>query len=75
MWDIWGKESNKVDRYRNWLDPDSMFDRSDVKSVKWNPFESSSLTHDYSNIAKDFTASEQVPVAAENLDGSVSLTV
>ena len=28
VWDIWGKESNNVDRYRNWFDPVSMFDRS-----------------------------------------------
>ena len=46
VWDPMGKESNHVDRYRNWFDPVSMFDRSAVKSVKWNPFESSSLTHD-----------------------------
>ena len=54
IWDIWGKENNNVDLYRNGTDPVSVFDRSVVKSVKWNPFESSSLTHDYSNIAKDF---------------------
>ena len=34
MWDPPGKESNKVDCYRNWFDPFSMFDRSAVKSVK-----------------------------------------
>ena len=56
MWNPLGSESNKVDRYRNWLDPVSMFDRSAVKSVKWNTFEASSLTHDYSNSAKDFTS-------------------
>jgi hypothetical protein len=50
-----------------------MFDCSAVKSVKWNPFESSNLFHDFSNIAKDFTSSEQVPVATENPDGSNSL--
>ena len=70
VWNPLGSESNKVDRYRNWFDPVSMFDRSAVKSVKWNPFESSSLTHDYSNIAKDFTSSEQVPAAYTNPDGS-----
>ena len=42
VWDIVGKESNNVDRYRNWLDPVSMFDRSAAKSVKLNPFGSSS---------------------------------
>jgi len=72
VWDAIGKESNNVDRYRNWLDPVSMLDRSAVKSVKWNPFELSSFTNDYSNLAKDFTSSEQVPVATENPDGSTS---
>ena len=28
-----GTESNNVDRYRNWTDPVSMFDRSAVKSI------------------------------------------
>ena len=68
-----GKVSNNVDRYRNWFDPVSVFDRSAVKSVKWNPFEASSLTHDYSNIADSFTSSKQVPIATENPDGSTSL--
>ena len=56
VWNISGKESNNVDRYRNLYDPISMFDRSAVNYVKWSPFESSSLTHDDSNIAKDFTS-------------------
>ena len=73
MWNPMGKDSNNVDRYRNWFDRVSMFDRSAVKSVKWNPLEASSLPHDYTNIAKDYTSSKQVPVAAESPDGSVSL--
>ena len=73
VWNPLGSESNNVDRYRNRFDPFNMFDGSAVNYVNWNPFESSSLTHDYSNIAKDFTSSEQVPVATENPDGSVSL--
>jgi hypothetical protein len=73
VWNPLGSESNKVERYRNWIDPVSVFDRSAVKSVKWNPFESTSLTHDYSNIANDFTSSKQVPASTENPDGSVSL--
>ena len=73
MWNPLGSESNKVDRYRNWFDPVNMFDRSAVKSVKWNPLESISLTHDYSNIATDFTSSELVPVSSENPGGSISL--
>ena len=73
VWNPLGSESNNVDRYSNWFDPFNMFDRSAVKSVKWDPFESNSLTHDYSNIAKDFTSSEQVPVATENSNGNTSL--
>ena len=73
VWNPFGSERNKVDRYRNYLDPVSLFDRSAVKRVKWNPFESSSLTHDYSNIAKDSTSSKQVPVSSEDPDGSISL--
>ena len=73
VWDPLGSERNQVDRYRNWFDPVSVFDRSAVKSLKLNPFEASSLTHDYSNIAKDFTSSEQVQVSSENADGSTSL--
>ena len=74
VFDIAGSESNNADRYRNWLDPVSMFDRSAIKSVKWNPFEASSLTRDYSNIADNFTSSKQVPVATDNPDGSISLS-
>ena len=68
-----GAESNNVDRYRNWTDPVSMFDRSAVKSIKWNPLNSSSLTHDFSNIANDFTSSVDKPVSSTNADGTTSL--
>ena len=73
VFDPLGKESNNVSRYRNWTDPVSMFDRSAVKSIKWNPFESTSLTHDYGNIAKDFTSSVDKPVSSTNADGTASL--
>ena len=73
VFDPLGKESNNVSRYRNWTDPVSMFDRSAVKSIKWNPFESTSLTHDYGNIAKDFTSSVDKPVSSTNADGTTSL--
>ena len=68
-----GTESNNVDRYRNWTDPVSMLDRSAVKSIKWNPLSSTSLTHDYSNIASDFTSSVDKPVSSTNADGTQSL--
>ena len=73
VFDPLGSECNKVVRYRTWLDPVSMFDRSAIKSVKWNPLNSSSLTHAYSNIASSFTSSKQVPVSSENQDVSISL--
>jgi hypothetical protein len=73
VWNPLGSESNKVERYRNWIDPVSVFDRSAVKSVKWNPFESTSLTHDYGNIAKQFTSEEVKPTSTGNPDGTVSL--
>ena len=73
VFDITGKESNNADRYRNWFDPFSAFDRSAVKSVKWNALESTSLTHDYSNIGNNFTSSFERPVSSINPDGSTSL--
>ena len=62
-----------VDRYRNWADPVSMFDRSAVKSIKWNPFSSGSMTHDYSNLADNFTSEKQVPTSTRNPDNTVNL--
>jgi len=73
VFDILGKESNNVDRYRNWMDPVSVLDRSAKKSIKWNPFETSSLTHDFGNIAKQFTSYETKSVSKLNDDGSTSL--
>ncbi len=32
-----GHEDPKITRYRNWLDPVSVFDRGAQESVKWNP--------------------------------------
>ena len=72
VWNPIGSESNNYDRYRHRFDPVSMFDRSAVKSVKWNPFEASSLTHDYSNIAKQ-SSSAQAPAASTSPDGGISL--
>ena len=74
VFDISGSESNKVSRFRNWTDPVSMFDRSAVKSVKMNPLQGGiSLTHDYKNIAGNFTSSTQMPRSSDNPDGSTSL--
>ena len=73
IWNPLGSESNNVERYRNWIDPVSVFDRSAVKSVKWNPFETTSLTHDYGNIATQFKPDEVTPVATDTPDRSVAL--
>ena len=53
--DLLGSEAASNDRYRNWLDPVSVFDRGAKKSIKWNVLDSGSLTHDYSNIAEKKT--------------------
>ena len=74
VWDPLGKDGyGNVDRYRHWTDPVSMFDRSATRSIMWNPFSSKSLTHDYTDIAENFTSEEVKPVATENPDGTVSL--
>ena len=46
-------KTNTVERYSNYLDPVSYFDASTQNSIKWNPFDSFSLTHNYNNIASD----------------------
>ena len=73
VFDILGSESKGVDRYRNWLDPVSVLDRSAKKSFKENPFESASLTHDYSNIAKNFTSTDYIRAPTRNSNGALSL--
>ena len=73
VFDILGSESKGVDRYRNWLDPISVLDRSTKKSFKENPFDAGSLTHDYSNIAKNFTSTDYIKAPTRNTDGSLLL--
>jgi hypothetical protein len=81
VWDPFGRDSldqgfhGKVDRYRNMGDPVSIFDGSANNSIKWNPFNSKSLTHDYGNIATKFTSGGATSsVGWTNPDGSISLT-
>ena len=62
VFELLGSESENVDRYRNWLDPVSVFDRGAKKSVKWNVLDSGSLTHDYSNIADNVKTTDLIPV-------------
>ena len=63
--DLLGSESENVDRYWNWFDPVSVFDRGAKKSVKWNLLDSGSLTHDYSNIADNVKTWDYVPEEEE----------
>ena len=71
--DLTGREHGKVDRYHNWFGPISILDRSASRNIKWNLFGSSSLTHDYTNLADKFTSSTQIPASTENPDTSISL--
>ena len=64
QWEALGKpdfvpEPNKIQRFRNIGDPVSMFDASAKTSVDLMPFNSYSLTHDYSKLGEKFTT-EQV---------------
>jgi hypothetical protein len=54
----------KNERYRNWFDPVSLFDRGANNSIKWNPLSSGSLTHDFTNIADNVVNQDVV----ENLE-------
>ena len=80
VWDPFGEDnkrkgfSGQVDRYRNLGDPFSIFDGSAKNSIKWNPFNSASLTHDYSNIGTKFQAGgADHAYGWQNKDGSTSL--
>ncbi len=63
--DLRGSDSENVDRYRNWFDPDSVFDRGAKKSIKWNVSDSGSLARDYSNIADQVKSWDYVPDGEE----------
>ena len=73
VWDPRGQDTNP-ERYRNWLDPFSMFDRSAARSVKWNPLDNFSLTHTYQNIGQQFESEGNDKASGwQNSDGSFSL--
>jgi pimeloyl-ACP methyl ester carboxylesterase len=77
VWDPFSEDqkTGNVDRYRNAFDPFSIFDGSAKTSVKWDPFSSYSFTHDYSNLGKNFTTSDNDNAYGwQNQDGTVSLT-
>ena len=63
--DLLGSESANNDKYRNWFDPVSIFDRGAKTSIKWNVLDSGSLTHDYSNIADNVKSWDYAPEGEE----------
>lgn len=72
--DARSKQSN-VDRYRNYLDPVSIFDRSANDSLKTNVLASPTLTHAFDNIATNYTSrGGDNTYGFKNPDGSTSLT-
>ena len=60
-----GSDSETAQRYRHWLDPVSILDRSAKSSVKWNALDSGSLTHDYSDIGDKIQTTEQAHVEVD----------
>ena len=72
--DSLGKDVNP-ERDRHDYDPVSMFDRSARSAPKANPFDSYSLTHDYHDLAKNFTSiGNNQANGFKNPDGTTSLT-
>ena len=78
VWDPTGsdaKNKSTVDRYRKYLAPVSIFDRSSNMTIKTNPLSSPSLTHAFDNIADQFKSGDpQHAHGYSNRDGSISLT-
>jgi len=60
------------ERYRNRYDPFSFFDRSATQQVHPNPFQYTSLTHDYHNFEN--VTSTDGSLGRENPDKTVSIT-
>lgn len=63
-----GPPQERVERYRSYGDPVSMFDFKANSSLptSLNP-------HDYGDLAEDFTTSRTVPIQTTNADGTISL--
>ena len=62
-----------IERYRHYADPVSILDRSSHMSFKLQPPKSMSLTHDYAELAGQFTSTEDRPASTTNPDGTTSL--
>ena len=74
VFDPLGKDVNP-ERDRHDYDPVSMFDRSARSAPKANPFDSYSLTHDYHDLAKNFTSiGNNQANGFKNPDGTTSIT-
>lgn len=81
VWDPFSEDNKwkgfrgQVDRYRNIADPVSVFDGSAQNSIKWNPFDSFSLTHSFTNIGDNFkSGGSENAYGWKNPDGTTSLT-
>ena len=71
MVDAWKGGNNE--RYRQYGDPVSMFDRSAHMSLPTKAPKTWSLTHDYHEMAEKFTSTEYKPTETQNPDGTTSL--
>ena len=65
--DAW--KGGNPERYRHYADPGSILDQSAHTSVKSKPTSSMSLTHDSSEMAGEFTSTEEKPADTENPEG------
>ena len=68
VFNLMGTDSETAERYRHWLDPFSMLDRSATSSIKWNPLDSVSLTHDYKDLGDKFERTEKIPIEDDEED-------
>ncbi len=81
VWDPFGSDSpalgfnGKVDRYRNLGHPFIVLNGSSNSSIKLNPFNFKSLTHDYSNLGTKVTSGNSENANGyQNGDGTITLT-
>ena len=68
VFNLLGSDSENAERYKRWLDPFSVLDRSTEKTVKWNPFDSYSFTHDYNDLGDDKLSADQIPIEEDDED-------
>ena len=71
IWDF-NKTDTPPDRYRNYGDPISYFDKNAVTvhdNSVYNPF----TNHSFTMLGKNFETTKTVPIETKNQDGSTSL--